>query len=167
MSMKNHTMNERTKRGLQLVTFRLGAEYYGIQVSKVREILRPIDLFPVPGMGKEIEGVINLRGEIIPVMKMTALLDVAAGGNADTATKRRMIIVDASCGSFGFFVDEVLEVSRIQSEDIQAAPDLGTGGTRAALVTGIVKVSGRMVVCLDSEKLIPDDLMAKELSLGG
>jgi len=164
--MKFQKAYERTKRGVQLVTFRLGADYYGIHVSKVREILRPLDLFPVPGMGGEIEGVINLRGEIIPIMKMSALLEVASGGTG-ASKKRRMIIIDASCGSFGFFVDEVLEVSRIQNEEMQAAPDLGTKGRRAALVTGIVKASGRMVVCLDSEKLIPDDLMAKELSGGG
>lgn len=165
--MKFERTYERAKKGAQLVTFRLGAEFYGIQVLKVREILMPLDLFPVPGMGAEIEGVINLRGEVIPIVKLNSLLDVAGAANADASKKRRMIIIDASCGSFGFFVDEVLEVSRIQNEDIQSAPDLGRGGARASLVTGIVKVSGRMVVCLDSEKLIPDDLMAKELSIGG
>jgi purine-binding chemotaxis protein CheW len=165
--MKHERSYDRTRKGTQLVTLRLGAEYYGIPVANVREILRPLDLFPVPGMGASIEGVINLRGEIIPIVKIHLLLGTGPGETLEAPLRRRMIIIDASCGSFGFFVDEVLEVTRIQSEEIQTAPDLGAGSARSNLVTGIVKVSGRMVVCLDSEKLIPDDLLAKELVIGG
>lgn len=165
--MKQERSHDRLRKGVQLVTFRLGAEHYGIHVSKVREILRPLDLFPVPGIGKDVEGVINLRGEIIPIVKVHALLGMECAAGADASKKRRTIIIEASCGSFGFSVDEVLEVARIQNEEMQAPPDLRSGGPRSTVVTGIVKVSGRMVVCLDSEKLIPDDLMAKELAIGG
>jgi|WetSurMetagenome_2_1015567.scaffolds.fasta_scaffold22792_3 chemotaxis signal transduction protein len=165
--MRYEKTHDRSRKGAQLVTFRLGAEYYGIHVSKVREILRPLELFPVPGMGKDIEGVINLRGEIIPVAKLHALLGIEPAAMGDVSLKRRMIIVEASRGSFGFFVDEVLEVTRIQTEEMQASPDLAKSAGRPDVVTGIVKVSGRMVVCLDSEKLIPDDVMAKELAIGG
>jgi chemotaxis signal transduction protein len=165
--MRHERSYDRSRKGLQLVTFRLAAEHYGIPVSKVREILRPVDLFPVPGMGTNVEGVINLRGEIIPIVKLIALLGMQETRGDEQSRKRRMIIIDASVGSFGFFVDEVLEVARIQSEEIQAAPDLHTPGPRADVVTGLVKVSGRMVVCLNSEKLIPNDLMAKELAIDG
>ncbi|MCX5753340.1 MAG: chemotaxis protein CheW [Candidatus Krumholzibacteria bacterium] len=165
--MKYERAYDRSRKGEQLVTFRLGAEYYGIHVSKVREILRPLELFPVPGMGKDIEGVINLRGEIIPVAKLHSLLGIEPAANGDAPHKRRMIIIEASRGSFGFFVDEVLEVTRIQMEDMQAAPELARSAGRPDVVTGIVKVSGRMIVCLNSEKLITDDVMAKELAIGG
>jgi purine-binding chemotaxis protein CheW len=165
--MKHKASYDRSKKGVQLISFRIGSEHYGITVSKVREILRPLDLFPVPGMGAKIDGVINLRGEIIPIVKMYLLLGIELAAGEDAVRKRRMIIIDASCGSFGFLVDEVLEVARIQNEEIQPAPELGAGGAHSSVVTGIVKVSGRMVVCLDSEKLIPNDLMAKELVIGG
>lgn len=164
--MKHERTYDRSRKGMQLITFRLGAEFYGINVSKVREILRPLELFPIPGMGANVEGVINLRGEIIPIVKVHALLGAGRAQDADASRKSRIIIIEASFGSFGFFVDEVLEVTRIQNEDVQSAPDLGGGGPRSNVVTGLVKVSGRMVVCLDSDTLIPDDLMAKELSLG-
>ncbi|MDD4857453.1 MAG: chemotaxis protein CheW [Candidatus Krumholzibacteria bacterium] len=164
--MKHEHPYEKSRKGMQLVTFRLGIEYYGIMVSKVREILRPLDLFPVPGMGTNVEGVINLRGEIIPIVKMHLILGIGSAEGSETARKRRVIIVDASCGSFGFFVDAVLEVTRIQDEDLQQAPELGVSGPHSNVVSGIAKVSGRMVVCLDSDKLIPDDLMAKELVIG-
>ena len=74
---------------------------------------------------------------------------------------------EIAAGRFGFFVDEVLEVARIQSGDMQPAPALGAAGPLGAAVTGIVKVSGRMIVCLDPEKIIRDDIMAKEPALGG
>ena len=165
--MKQERLHDRSRRGTQLVTFRLGAEYYGIHVSKVREILRPLELFPVPGMGREIEGVINLRGEIIPVAKLHLLLGIEPAAAGGSPSKRRMVILEASRGSFGFFVDEVLEVTRIQAEEVQASPELAKREGRPDVVNGIVKISGRMVVCLDSEKLIPDDVMAKELAIGG
>jgi purine-binding chemotaxis protein CheW len=165
--MKHERIFDRTRTGTQLITFRLGAEYYGIHVSKVREILRPIDLFSVPGMGERIEGVINLRGEIIPIFKIALLLGLRPGDGGDAGRKRRTIIIDAAAGSFGFFVDEVLEVARIQTDEMQAAPAIGTGEPRAAVVTGIVKISGRMVVCIDPENIIPDDATAKEIAIGG
>ena len=165
--MKYEKAYDRSRKGLQLVTFRLGAEHYGIYVSKVREILRPLELFPVPGMGKDIEGVINLRGEIIPVAKLPLLLGIEPAANGDVQLKRRMIILETSRGSFGFFVDEVLEVTRIQAEEMQVSPDLAKSAGRPDVVTGIAKISGRMVVCLNSEKLIPDDVMAKEFAIGG
>jgi purine-binding chemotaxis protein CheW len=165
--MKYERANDRSRKGVQLIAFRLGTEYYGIHVSKVREILRPLELFPVPGMGKDIEGVINLRGEIIPVAKLHLLLGTAQTTSNDAPRKRRMVIVETTRGSFGFSVDEVLEVTRIQTEELLPSPDLAKGNGRPEVVTGIAKVSGRMVVCLDSDKLIPDDMMAKELAIGG
>jgi purine-binding chemotaxis protein CheW len=164
--MKHERTGDRSRAGVQLITFRLGAEYYGIYVSKVREILRPIDLFAVPGMGERIDGVINLRGEIIPIVKIDLLLGIRISGGEDANRKRRMIIIDAVAGSFGFFVDEVLEVTRIQREDVQAAPAFGPQDPHTAVVTGIAKISGRMVVCIDPEKIIPDDIMAKEIEIG-
>jgi chemotaxis signal transduction protein len=166
--MKAQTAYDRSRGGIQLVTFRLGAERFGISVSKVREILRPIDLFPVPGMGAGVEGVINLRGEIIPVVKMASLIGVVKNAGEQLPHRRRIVIIDASAGSFGFFVDEVFEVTRVKTEEVQAPPDLGHGGAHAsAVVTAIVKIGGRMVVCIDPERIITDDLMAKEPAIGG
>ncbi len=165
--MNREKTHDRSRRGTQLVTFRLGAESFGLPVASVREILRPIDLFCVPGMGTGVEGVINLRGEIIPVVKLGVMLGVVSNAGEQPSKKRRIVILDARATSLGFFVDEVFEVSRVQAQEIQAPPDFGQGAARAAqVVTGIVKIAGRMVVCIDPEKLITDDLMAKESAVG-
>lgn len=165
--MKQTRTLDRSRKGAQHVTCRLGPEYYGIPVAKVREILRPIDLYPVPGMGAGVEGVINLRGEIIPIVKIDALLGLRPSGETPVTRKRRMVIIDAAAGRFGFFVDEVLEVTRIQTEEMQTAPELGAVGARASVVNGIATISGRMIVCIDPERIIPDDMMAKEIEIGG
>jgi chemotaxis signal transduction protein len=163
--MRFEPAHDKSRRGAQYVMFRFGPDYYGIAVAKVREILRPLDLFPVPGMGSGVEGVINLRGEIIPMVKLALLLGLERAESDGASRKRRMIIIDAPRGSFGFLVDEVLEVTRIQSEEIQPPPDLGRHGAGGEVATGIAKVSGRMVVCIDPERLITDDLVAKELAI--
>ncbi len=165
--MRHKSTFDRSRTGMQLITFRLGAEYYGIHVPKVREILRPVDLFSVPGMGERVEGVINLRGEIIPIVKIGPLLGLALDGQKDAGRKRRMIIIDDAAGKFGFFVDEVLEVARIQPNDLQGAPALGAAGPSEGVVTGIVKIAGRMIVCIDPEKIVRDDILAKELVIDG
>ncbi len=164
--MSRESFMDRTKTGSQLITFRLGSELYGVHVSKVREILRPLELFPVPGMEERVEGVINLRGEIIPIVKMDNLLQALSKSSDESARKRRMIIIDASQGSFGFFVDEVLEVAKIQDIDIKPAPSLVGEKPRITGVIGIARISGRMIVCIDPEKIITDDTMAKEITIG-
>ena len=149
------------------LTFDLGREEYCIGILKVREIIGLMEITAVPHTPRYIKGVINLRGEIIPVVRMESLLGAVPDGGGGPNRKRRMIIIDVAAGRFGFFVDEVLEVARIQSGDMQPAPALGAAGPLGAAVTGIVKVSGRMIVCLDPEKIIRDDIMAKEPALGG
>jgi chemotaxis signal transduction protein len=165
--MNSEKTFDRSRKGTQLVTFRLGAESFGLPVASVREILRPIDLFCVPGMGPDVEGVINLRGEIIPVVKLGPLLGVASSGGGAPSKKRRIVILEVRSTSLGFFVDEVFEVSRIQAQEIQAAPDFAHEGARSArVVTGIVKLGGRMVICISPDQLVLDEMMAKEPGVG-
>jgi chemotaxis signal transduction protein len=165
--MNSVKTSDRSRRGTQLVTFRLGAESFGLPVASVREILRPIDLFCVPGMGADVEGVINLRGEIIPVVKLGSLLGVASNAGEQPTKKRRIVILDVRATSLGFFVDEVFEVSRVQAQEIQAPPDFARGAALAVqVVMGIVKIAGRMVVCINPDKLILDDLMTREPAVG-
>ncbi len=165
--MNGEKTYDRSRKGSQLVTFRLGTESFGLPVASVREILRPIDLFSVPGMGADVEGVINLRGEIIPVVKLAVLLGVPSSGAEAPSKKRRIVILEIRSASLGFFVDEVFEVSRVQAQEIQPPPDFAQGDARAAwVVTGIVKLGGRMVICISPDKLALDDLTAKEPAVG-
>ena len=153
-------------KGIQLVTFGLCSESYAVPVWRVKEIIRPIDTFPVPGMSGPVEGVINLRGEIIPVIRIHEILGVRGAAETGDRRKRRIIILDAAGGGFGFGVDEVMEVARVSSEDVQPAPEMGSIKQCGAAVLGIVRISGRIVVCIDPSKLVHGAVNLQELSAG-
>jgi purine-binding chemotaxis protein CheW len=164
MSIQEENVLHWSGKGIQLVTFRLGSENYAVPVWRVKEIIRPIDTFPVPGMAGPVEGVINLRGEIIPVVRIHDILGVEYTEEADAGRRKRIIILDAAAGGFGFCVDEVAEVARVSSEDVHPAPEMGCRPGGEA-VLGIVGISGRMVVCIDPSKLLPDVANVQDLAV--
>jgi purine-binding chemotaxis protein CheW len=159
-------MKRKIQYGIQIVTFRLGTENYGIPVAKVREIIRPMNTFPVPGLSEPVSGVINLRGEIIPVVKMHPVLGLEeTPESSDEERKRRVIILDAESGGFGFVVDEVWEVIKVSSEDVQPPPEMGSGGIEADAVIGIVEMSGKMIICIEPQKLVGGILNTGKLAI--
>ncbi len=162
--MKIDKSRGRTDSWFQFVTFRLGEEHYGVPVWKVKEIIRPLDRFPVPGMSDPVEGVINLRGEIIPVIKIHMVLHVRRSDGTKDRRKEHIIILDAEGGGFGFIVDEVIEVVRISPKDIQGSPDIGRGRRGDAGVSGIIQVSGRMIIVIDPKKIIEKCLNIEEIT---
>lgn len=166
MSTKEEKVHYWPRKGIQLVTFRLGSEYYAVPVWRVKEIIRPIDTFPVPGMSGPVEGVINLRGEIIPVIRIQEVLRARSVDEAADKRKRRIIILDAAGGGFGFGVDEVMEVAKVSSEDVQPAPETGCDKQCGVQVLGIVRIAGRIVVCIDPSKLAQSIMNVQELVVG-
>ncbi len=151
--------------GMQLVTFRLGTENYGVPVSKIREIIRPMKTFPVPGLSDPVEGVINLRGEIIPVIRLHPVLGVEASSCLEDERKQRVIILDAESGGFGFLVDEVWEVVKLSASDVKPAPAMGEDELDEDAVVGIVEVSGKMVICIEPSHLIKDLMHSGSLAI--
>lgn len=149
--------------GTQLVTFRLGKENYGIPVWKVKEIIRPMNAYPIPGMADPVEGVINLRGEIIPVLRIHAVLGVDSGMDEASKRKRRIIILDTGEGGFGFVVDEVMDVVRVEAEEIKESPEVSKDHSCEDAMLGIVQIADRMVICIDPSKLVNECLNVKEI----
>jgi purine-binding chemotaxis protein CheW len=156
---------QRIHAGIQLVTFRLGTENYGVPVSKIREIIIPMKTFPVPGLAKPVEGVINLRGEIIPVVRMQPVLNIDCSGCLEDERKQRVIILDADSGGFGFVVDEVWEVVKISASDVKPAPDMANDKLGKEAVLGIVDIAGKMVICIEPRHLIKDLLHTGSLAI--
>ncbi len=110
---------------VQLCTFRIGAEDYAIDIMRVREIIRPLPITPVPRAPAFIEGVVRLRGEVIPVLDVRKRLGVLA--KAPTR-KSRFLIVNVAGRRIGLVVDEVCEVLRLPRSEIRPAPALGAPG---------------------------------------
>jgi purine-binding chemotaxis protein CheW len=147
----------------QLVTFRLGREHYGIPVGKVKEIIRPMEACPIPGMAGPVEGVINLRGEIIPVLRIHLVLG-AEMTEEGGSRKRRVIILESQEGRFGIVVDEVRDVVKLDDEEIKPSPDVSSDNSCAEAILGIGQVGDRMVICLDPERLVSESLDIEALA---
>jgi len=161
MSNERYDKNLTTKT--QLVTFCLGRENYGIPVGKVKEIIRPMEACPIPGMAGPVEGVINLRGEIIPVLRIHLVLG-SREIEDDNSRKQRVIILESGEGRFGIVVDEVRDVIKIDNEEIKASPGVSMDHKCEEAVLGIVQVDDRMIICLDPSKLVSESLDIENLA---
>jgi len=140
----------------QWVVFRLGTWQYAAGISRVREILRPVQAVRMPRVAPFVRGLFNLRGQVLPLVDTKARLGLDAfRGTADAAGKARVIVIDAAGGSFGLMVDEVLEVLRCDDSALQAPPNL-LELPAARFVEAVLDLKGRLVFALDLDRLVED-----------
>jgi purine-binding chemotaxis protein CheW len=142
-------MNE--GRILQLVTFKLGNEEFGVDILKVQEINRMMDITRIPNAPPFIEGVINLRGKIIPIVDLRKKLGFN-GGNGQSEKTTRIIVVELDGLVLGFIVDSVSEVLRIPENTIEPPPSI-VGGVESDYIEGVGKLDNRLLILLELKKL--------------
>jgi purine-binding chemotaxis protein CheW len=136
------------------LTFKLQAEAYGIDVLKVREIIRLTAITTVPQMPAHIRGVINLRGKIIPVMDLRVRFDFVAGNTEHTCIVVVQVkLPDGKPAQMGLIVDGVEEVINLADGDIEATPNFG-GQVATEYITGIAKVKGVVKSLLNIDAVI-------------
>jgi purine-binding chemotaxis protein CheW len=136
----------------QLVTFRLGDEEYGIDILKVHEIDRMMDITEVPNAPSCVEGVINLRGKVVPVINLRRKFGLPPR-ERDGSTK--IVVVDVGT-SAGMIVDSVSEVLRIPSDIVEPPPRMATG-VGSECIRGVGKLKDRLLILLDIEKVLDGD----------
>ena len=141
---------EREQEILQLVTFHVGAEEFGVNILEVREINRMMDITRVPHAPEFVEGVINLRGQVIPVVDVRSRFGLAAG-ERDKST--RIVVVELPGKVVGFLVDSVSEVLRVPGALVEAPPAIA-GGVDSEYIRGVVKLEDRLLILLDLQKLL-------------
>jgi purine-binding chemotaxis protein CheW len=145
---------------LQLVTFLLGGEEYGVPISQIQEIDRLSKITKVPKAARFVEGVTNLRGEVIPVLDTRKRFDLEVKAADD---RTRIIIVELGGVKTGLVVDSVREVLSLSKKDIAPPPEAIHTGVDQRFIFGIGKVDGgkRMIVLLDVEKILSKDEQSK------
>jgi purine-binding chemotaxis protein CheW len=148
------------ENAIQLVTFKVGGEEYGVDIRCITEVVRPLKITPLPRMPEFIEGVVNLRGVIIPIVdlrKRFALSQVV-----ENLKKMRMLIIQgaipgasgaASEALLGLMVDSVQEVLHLPGKDIEATPEAAKG-QYAGFITGVGKVGDRLIILIDITKIL-------------
>ena len=136
----------------QFVVFRIGQEEYGVDIQKVSIIEKMMNIARVPTTPAYILGVINLRGEIIPVMDLRQRFDMPAREPDDDT---RIIIFRIGEVALGMLVDMVSEVHQLSEANIESVTSI-TNDRTLDYITGVGKIDGRLVTLLHVEKLITD-----------
>jgi purine-binding chemotaxis protein CheW len=136
----------------QFIVFRLGAQDYGLPIAAVAEIAKvPEQIARVPKAPAFIDGVINLRGTVLPVMDLRRRFDLASDA---AASGRRILVVAAGGAQAGFIVDSVSEVLKVSATDIRSAPELSKEQMR--LIGRVVNLKARMILLIDPAQLLTE-----------
>ncbi|WP_028571463.1 chemotaxis protein CheW [Desulfonatronum lacustre] len=135
---------------LQLVTFNIGDEEFGVEILKVQEIIRMMGITRVPKAPDFVEGVINLRGKVIPIIDLRTRFGMTA---QDHDKHTRIIVIEINAVIVGFVVDSVSEVLRIPANTVEPPPPI-IAGIESEYISGVGKLADRLLILLDLDRLL-------------
>ncbi|MBS4032730.1 MAG: chemotaxis protein CheW [Clostridiales bacterium] len=141
---------EQVAQELQLVAFRLRGEEFAVDIQRVREVLKITQITPLPQALSFIEGVINLRGEVIPVIDLRKRFNII---NVQQTGESRIIIVEIDENLVGLIVDSVTEVLHLLTSAVEPPPRRLVG-TRTEFIKGVGKLGDRLLIILDLEQIL-------------
>lgn len=139
-------------REMQLVAFKVGREEFGVDVRKVEGVISLVDITRMPRAPEFVEGIINLRGQIVAVVDLASRLEIEGG---DRGPKARIVVVESGDVKVGLIVNSP-EVISINKDDIEASPSLVSGDVESAFIKGIVKLDERLLILLDVDKVLSE-----------
>ena len=148
---------------LQLVSFKIGEEEFGVDILKVQEINRMLEVTRVPNTPEHVDGVINLRGKVIPIIDLRRRFGMERKAH-DKNT--RIVVVELGGRIVGFVVDAVSEVLRIPKGVTEAPPSICSQGVDADYITAVGKLGDRLLILLDLEKVLVGEEREHVLKIG-
>jgi len=134
----------------QLVVFYLGGEAFGVDISTVNEIIQMQAITAVPGTARFVEGLINLRGTVIPVVELRKRFGLEG---TERGKETRIVVLNSEGQAIGVIVDSVAEVLRVSSDAIEPPSSMITTADSEYLL-GIVKLPDRLVILLDTGRVL-------------
>jgi len=134
---------------LQLVSFKIGEEEFGVDILKVQEINRMVEVTRVPNAPEYVDGVINLRGKVIPIVDLRRRLGMP---RKEHSKDTRIVVVELNGKITGFVVDAVSEVLRIPRSVTEPPPSI-VAGIEAEYITAVGKLEDRLLILLDLERI--------------
>lgn len=135
---------------LQLVSFNIGDEEFGVDILKVQEINRMVEITKVPQAPHYVEGVINLRGKVIPIVDLRKRFNLEV---KEYDKNTRIVVVDIEGAIIGMVVDSVSEVLRLPSDTIEPPPEIVTG-VNSEYIKGVAKLEDRLLIFLDLSRVV-------------
>jgi purine-binding chemotaxis protein CheW len=138
---------------LQLVTFHIGDEEFGVDILNIQGINRMVEVTKVPNAPDYVEGIINLRGKVIPIIDLRKRLGMV---EKEYDKNTRFIVVEMKDKVIGFIVDSVNEVLRINKGITEAPPPM-VSGIDSDFITAVGKLEDRLLILLDIEKILSSE----------
>lgn len=137
---------------VQLVAFKVGNEEFGVDVKKVESVISIVDITRLPRAPEFVEGIINLRGQIIAVIDLARRLSIPGMQNV---TGSRIVVVEAEEIKIGLIVDAP-EVININKSDIEPSPTIGISDIESSFIKGIAKLEDRLLILLDVDTVLSE-----------
>lgn len=154
-SKESSTTTVVTDSLLQLVSFHLGEEEYAVDILNIQGINRMVDITKVPNAPEFVEGIINLRGQVIPIIDLRKRLGME---HKEHDKQTRIIVVEIDTKVIGFIVDCVNEVLRINKSITEAPPETAVS-IDTKFITAVGKLEDRLLILLDLEKVLTNEQM--------
>ncbi len=136
---------------LQLVVFNIGREEFGVEIMRVQEIIRMINITRIPQAPEYIRGIINLRGRIIVVLNLNVIMGMETKEQDENT---RIIVANIDETVMGFIVDSVSEVIRLPEKNVEPAPAVIASKIGTEYVRGVGKMEDRLLILLDLDKIL-------------
>lgn len=138
----------------QFVTFLMGKELYGINIFNTQEIIRLPEITPIPNAKSYVEGIINLRGDVIPVINLETKFQIPSSGS-----KKEVIVIRSQGEKLGIIVEKVFRVIQVEEKEISPPPAILTG-VDEEYILGVLKLEeDKLVIFLDIEQMFFDDAL--------
>lgn len=138
---------------LQLVSFNLGKEEFAVDILKIQEINRMVEITKVPKSPEFVEGVINLRGKVIPIIDLRKRFNLPGSENTK---QTRIVVVDIDNKVVGLVVDAVSEVLRLPANTVEPPPPI-VAGIDSEYISGVGKLEDRLLILLELDKVLSKD----------
>lgn len=137
---------------IQLVAFKVGNEEFGVDVKKVEGVISLVDITRLPRAPEFVEGIINLRGQIIAVIDLATRLRIP---ESQQTAGSRIVVVEVEDIKVGLIVDAP-EVINISKADIEPSPTIGMGDIESSFIKGVAKLEDRLLILLDVDRVLSE-----------
>ena len=146
--------NKTERQELRFVSFSLGDENFGVDIMKINEIVRLRDIVKIPNAPKFIEGVINLRGQIVPILNIKKKFAMQATDVQDT---NKIIVAEIRDVNLGILVDDVKKIFNVSRDKIERVPSVASSALEPGMMDGIIKMDKELIILLRLDTLLTKD----------
>lgn len=147
-------MDKEKPKEYQLVVFSIGNEEFGVDIAQVREIVRLIPITYLPKAPAFIEGVVNLRGQVVAVIDLAKRLSIPGAARGEST---RIVVVEFDGLTMGMIVDSVSEVLRLSSENVEEVPSVIETEVQEHFISGVGKLKDRLLVLLNLKQVLTSE----------